>query len=553
MIEEPAQDPRVSVVVAVYNPGPLLDRLVDSLLWQTLPAGAYEVIFVDDGSTDGSQRRVDELARSHRHFSAIHIPNSGWPGRPRNLGIEASRGRYVYVVDHDDWLTPEALERLADRADRLGADVVIGKEVGHGFGVPLELFARNIDDAKLGVDPLQHLLTPHKLFRRSMLMEHGIRFPEGRRRLEDHHFVMQAYFAAHRIAVLADYPCYHWAERPERENATHSRIDPVGYYANMREILDIVDANTEPGPLRDRLYSHWYLSKTLHKLRGPRWQRPVLAPPASALLDEIASIVNDRFEPRLDAMLPVRYRITARAVRTRNRQLLGAGAALIDGLVAVVETTAVTVEGGRLDLGLTFVLADPEANPLRFTRRDGRLEWVPPAIMEAADCLEPGDLDVTESLEQASVTIVLRHRPSATFFEHQVPWPLTSQGDETLAKGRLDLSVDLEAVAAGGPLSRGTWDVFVNLACAGFARRLRVPGGEPPPVDVTAAMSAYVTTEGNLAVVVRRSDGPELVAAPPVPEVAKRGHPTSLRRAVLSIVPGPARRAARAVIHELRP
>ena len=109
---------RVSVVVAVYNPGPLIERLVDSLLWQTMPAGAYEVIFVDDGSTDGSGRRVDELASTHPHMHAFHIPNSGWPGRPRNIGIDAARGRYVYFVDHDDWLSPEALERLADRADR---------------------------------------------------------------------------------------------------------------------------------------------------------------------------------------------------------------------------------------------------------------------------------------------------------------------------------------------------------------------------------------------------------------------------------------------------
>ena len=57
------------------------------------------------------------------------------------------------------------------------------------------------------------LLTPHKLFRTAMLREHGIRFPEGRRRLEDHLFVVPAYFAAERISVLASYPIYHWVSR----------------------------------------------------------------------------------------------------------------------------------------------------------------------------------------------------------------------------------------------------------------------------------------------------------------------------------------------------
>lgn len=551
MTADRAEAPRVSVVVAVYNPGPLLDRLVDSLLWQTLPAGAYEVVFVDDGSTDGSQRRVDELAAAHAHITAIHIPNSGWPGRPRNLGIEAATGRYVLFVDHDDWLSPEALERLADRADGGEADVVIGKEVGHGFGVPLELFARNIDDARLGVDPLLHLLTPHKLFRRSMLLEHAIRFPEGKRRLEDHQFVIQGYFAARRIMVLADYPCYHWAERPERENATYSRIDPHAYYGNMREILDIVDANTDPGPLRDRLYAHWYLSKTLHKLRGARWQQAVLSPSASALLDAIGSIVDERFAPRVDALLPVRYRMTARAVRTRNRRLVAAGAALLDGIGAAVEPREVRIEEGRLHLSLNCTLTDPEGDALRFVERDG-LRWAPPASLAQADALLPEDLDVGDIAADAAVTIVLRHRASSAFFEHRVPWMLDARGSEILARGQVDVALDLSTAAAGGPLSRGTWDVFANLAVAGFQRRPRVPGGTPPPLDDAAAASAYVTQSGTLALTVRRSDGPELVDAPAVPEWPAPDRPTSFRRAVLSVLPAPARRAARALRSGLR-
>lgn len=545
-------EPRVSVVVAVYNPGPLLDRLVASLAWQTMPAGAWEAIFVDDGSTDASGRRIDELAAEHPHITAIHIPNSGWPGRPRNLGIDRARGRYVYIVDHDDWLAPEALERLADRADALEADVVIGKEVGHGFGVPLELFARNLDDARLGEDPLLHLLTPHKLYRRSMLVDHGIRFPEGRRRLEDHHFVIQCYFAARRIAILADYPCYHWAVRPERENATHLRIDPVGYYANMREILDIVDRNTEPGPLRDRLYVHWYLSKTLHKLRGERWQRPVLAPAASALLREIRRIVDERFPPRLDALLPVRYRMTARAVRAGSRSLLGDGAAFLEGVDAQLETTEVALAGTTLELGLTVRLVDGDGQPLRFVRRDDRVLWSPPASIAHADELEPADLDVTDALPEATVTILLRHRPTMALYEQHLPWPLDETPDGFTATGSVTASIDLTTAAAGGPLSRGIWDVYVHVACAGFARRRLAPGAAFPPVDESAPVGPYVPTDGHLAVRVRRSEAPDLVDGPPVPEVEPGGEPWSLRRAVVSALPAPARRAARALVRSLR-
>jgi hypothetical protein len=279
----------------------------------------------------------------------------------------------------------------------------------------------------------------------------------------------------------------------------------------------------------------------------------MLAPAASTLLGEIGSIVDERFPSRLDALLPVRYRMTARAVRTRDRRLLGAGAALLDGIRSVVETRAVAVEGSRLDLSVQCSLVDPAGDPLRFANRDGQLAWVPPPSMEGAGALESGDLMATSERDPAAATLVLRHRPSQTMFEQAVAWQLQADEGWVLAAGSVDASIDLGTVAAGGPLSRGTWDLFVNLSFAGFGRRPRVPGGEPAPIEASAPASAYVTNAGNLAVTVRRSDGAELVVAPPIPESKGGPRPRSLRQAAFSILPGPAKRAARAVLHELRP
>ncbi|MBW3652653.1 MAG: glycosyltransferase, partial [Actinobacteria bacterium] len=132
---------------------------------------------------------LDALAADHERVHVRHIPNSGWPGRPRNIGIDMARGEFVFFVDNDDWLGPEALERLYGYATRLGSDIVMGKVVGHGTQrVPRGIFRRNEEDVDLEWRPLLYLLSPHKLFRRSFLEEHRLRFPEGRRRLEDHVF-----------------------------------------------------------------------------------------------------------------------------------------------------------------------------------------------------------------------------------------------------------------------------------------------------------------------------------------------------------------------------
>ncbi|HEX4760394.1 MAG TPA: glycosyltransferase family 2 protein, partial [Thermoleophilaceae bacterium] len=182
----PADAVKVSVIVPVFNPGEYIDDCITSLLGQSLKPHEYEAIFVDDGSTDGTAQRLDRLAERHEQVRVEHIPNSGWPGRPRNVGIDMARGEFLYFVDNDDWLTPKALERLYEMATRDRSDIVIGKVVGHGGrSVSRALFERNRSGVTVDWPMLMRLLTPHKLFRKSFLDEHGLRFPEGRRRLED--------------------------------------------------------------------------------------------------------------------------------------------------------------------------------------------------------------------------------------------------------------------------------------------------------------------------------------------------------------------------------
>ena len=287
------------MIVPVYNPGANIDRCISSLVRQSLDPNEYEVVFVDDGSTDETPARLDELARAHANVRVEHTPNSGWPGRPRNIGLDLARGEFVYFVDNDDWLGRQTLARLHDAAERYESDIVIGKVVGHGRLVPRTLFVRNRRETPLGWQPLLGLLTPHKLFRKSMLDEHGIRFPEGRRRLEDHLFVVHSYFHARRISVVANYPCYHWMRSPADANASWRQFDPAAYFDNVREVLDLVDAHTEAGTVRDGMYAQWYRGKMLSRVGGacflrrePDYRR--------ALYDEVLRLVLERYPPELD-------------------------------------------------------------------------------------------------------------------------------------------------------------------------------------------------------------------------------------------------------------
>jgi len=465
---------KVSVVVAVYNPGTDLDALVTSLLAQSMAAAEFEVIFVDDGSTDGSGERLDALARDHPTFRVTHIPNSGWPGRPRNVGIEAASGTYVYIVDHDDWLGDEALERMHKRAERNEADVVIGKEVGHGFGVPRGMFRHSIDDAKLGRDPLLALLTPHKLFRRSMLLEHDIRFPEGKRRLEDHHFVIQAYFHARRITVLADYPTYHWVKRTGGENATGHAFDRRAYYSNLRDILDIVDRHTAPGVDRDRFYSHWLRYKMIHKLLRPVFRKP--GAKSRVLYNEVRALMLERFPPSVDRHLPVGYRIVAAAVRADRFDLVIAAAQFAHGLRLRIGLRDRSVRGGTIDLAFDCSFIDDAGAPLVLVRDGEIVRWVPPAqLIEGLD-LQPEDLDCSDLMDSAGLDVYVLQRRTALEYDFRVAIPVQEGPDRSvLLTGMANVSIDVATGAAGEPLPDGRWDVLAQIEFGGWRASTRMP------------------------------------------------------------------------------
>ena len=99
----------ISVVVPVYNVRNLLDRCVESLLAQTLRH--FELLLVDDGSTDGSGERCDWWAAQDSRIRVLHQANAG-QSAARNRGVRESTGTWIAFVDSDDYVAPEYLEYL---------------------------------------------------------------------------------------------------------------------------------------------------------------------------------------------------------------------------------------------------------------------------------------------------------------------------------------------------------------------------------------------------------------------------------------------------------
>jgi hypothetical protein len=404
---------RVSVVVPVYNPGPHFDDLLASLLRQTLPATEFEVLFCDDGSDSATRQRLAAATAGQPHLKVLQLEHSGWPGRPRNAGIDAAQGRYLFFCDHDDRLADQGLERLCDYADANGSDVVFGKVIGVGRELRLRTFQRNVPRAVLGLDPLLDLLTPHKLFRTAFVREHGIRFPEGRVRLEDHMFVLRAYFAARVISILADHPCYYWTVRQDRPSASAGLIDPGTYFGFLRQVLDIVEVGCGPGEQLDRLLPHWYGLKVLDRVGPVLLDYP--AEHRTALLETLHPLVQERFPARIDQHLPFPLRLRSALLRAGRDEDLRALAAVEAAMTCTASVTSASrTADGRLRLAVRAELTLGNGRPLGFSRGPGaRADGTAPAVWQlpatiAPDVLTPAVLDAAADLRQDSLQVFVR-------------------------------------------------------------------------------------------------------------------------------------------------
>ncbi len=114
--------PKVSIIVPVHNAQATLSRCVSSILHQEYTD--FELLLIDDGSTDASGALCDEFVSQDGRVTVIHKENSG-VSDTRNLALSKAEGIYLQFVDSDDWITPDATKRFVKTAEENACDLVI--------------------------------------------------------------------------------------------------------------------------------------------------------------------------------------------------------------------------------------------------------------------------------------------------------------------------------------------------------------------------------------------------------------------------------------------
>lgn len=172
---------RLSIIVTVYNREKYINRCIDSLLNQDIPDDQYEIVVVDDGSTDKSGEILDKYSIKNMNVRVFHTKNGG-VADARNKGLEEARGTYITYIDSDDYVEENCYLSILEFVERNNYDILISD------------YNKILGDQKVYVEVASFLeegditnneyvlTTPapwNKLMKRELFTKGNIRFPSG--------------------------------------------------------------------------------------------------------------------------------------------------------------------------------------------------------------------------------------------------------------------------------------------------------------------------------------------------------------------------------------
>lgn len=260
----------LSFIVPVYNVEKYLTDCLDSLLDQDISHKDYEIICVNDGSTDGSFEILQEYAHNNANIKLLSKENGGLAAA-RNIGLDFAVGEYIWFVDSDDFIQRNCLGELKNLAEQTQSDRI--STGAYTFRDTLSEEEMNkANQGKLSTNTgLNNIAVWNNLFRLSHLKENGLKFHSELRYAEDGIYMFEFSLTDH-TEVMDENVCYYYRLRPQSLTTTNTyeakrnKIDGdfgvLKYYKQY-----YLNKQGNPKDIADKLMSTlWHLLFTISQL-----------------------------------------------------------------------------------------------------------------------------------------------------------------------------------------------------------------------------------------------------------------------------------------------
>lgn len=215
---ERMKQPILSIIVPVYNVEPYLERCLLSCLHQDIPQDDYEIIVVNDGSTDGSLQVAERVAKENGNVVIISQKNGGLSAA-RNTGMKHARGKYFMYVDSDDYLFDNVLSSLLTTVEDNNLDILFFWTCFEVNGKTCDTEHQSFDEHRIytGEYALLHGMRIDSVwqcvYRAQLIKELGLEFPAGRNH-EDIPFDMKLYPFVKRMMFCHTMGYHYCLDRP---------------------------------------------------------------------------------------------------------------------------------------------------------------------------------------------------------------------------------------------------------------------------------------------------------------------------------------------------
>jgi glycosyltransferase involved in cell wall biosynthesis len=297
--------PIVSVIIPVFNSERLLKRCVDSVLKQTYTH--FELLLVDDGSTDGSADICDKYASVDERVRTFHKLNGG-VSSARNLGLQEAKGKYLTFIDSDDWIETVHLELLINHMETRDWVMVWIKNVTDGKirelkGIPKIYNA----DTVQAVDEIcscipQFGYVTNKLYRSSLIRENRILFAEDTHIHEDRIFNI-TYVQYVKSFIMLPNVSYNYMD-DNGDSITHIKYNPPHLYVKTAERMNSLILNANLGTRMQKGVARVMFNHYVHALGCC-----MIYPPSKMSLSDRSNSVKKIYHSMKRSVIPQRFRM----------------------------------------------------------------------------------------------------------------------------------------------------------------------------------------------------------------------------------------------------